>query len=163
MNKISLLKLLMLICFQNCLSQTVATRDKKDFIKKELHNEIINYLNRITEKKTDSTKIIIINYHPGKDKCNSTGDQLYVNSLYRDYLDVINSKKNVSQYFIYKDVDGTSSYYKRIKWYHDIDKVIENNFFPRHYPCGSYLIIYPNGKYFVQYGEYYIKSIFEKI
>lgn len=163
MKKNLVLKLFMLFCFQNCLSQKIEVREKKDFLEKELHVEIINYLNKISERKTDSTKIIIINYHPGKDKCNSAADKSYLNNLYIDYTEEINLRENVSQYFIYKDVAGTKFYDKKIQWHYDKDKIIENNFFPQHYPCGSYLIIYPNGKYFIQRGEYFIKSIIEKI
>lgn len=132
-------------------------------LKNELHKEIISYLNSISDKKTDSTKTIIINYHPGKDNCNSTADKAYVNDLYIDFKAKIEMKKNITQYFIYKSKKGTEFYDKKIKWYYDNERIIENNFFPLHYPCGSYLIIYPNGKYFLYKGEYYIKKILEQI
>lgn len=141
----------------------IERREIHGTINNELHKEIISYLNNISDKKSDSTKTIIINYHPGKDNCNSTADTSYVNNLYLDFKEKIEIKKNISQYFIFKSEKGTEFYSKKIKWYSDNDRIFENNFFPIHYPCGSYLIIYPNGKYFLYKGEYYIKTILEQI
>ncbi|MBK8955267.1 MAG: hypothetical protein IPM34_06895 [Saprospiraceae bacterium] len=112
---------------------------------------------------TDSSKTIIVNYHPGLDEYNSSGNKDFVNAKYLNFLQALESKKNVSPYFFYKSPEGTERFDKRIKWYPDIKEHIERHYFPRHYPCGSYLIVYPNRTYFLYKGEYDILEILKQI
>lgn len=145
------------------IMHVVEKRELKGMLTGNLQKELILYLNSISDKKADSTKTLIINYYPGTDKCIETANMFYLNELFKDFVDEINTKKNVAQYFIYKTPKGTEFYDEKVKWYLDRDKLIENNFFPAHYPCGSYLIVYPNGKYYIYKGEYNIKTILDKI
>jgi hypothetical protein len=105
---------------------------------------------------------IVINYYPGADICNTTGDKSFVIEKYKAYVASIAKIANVKQFFIYKDFQGTQSYGK-LKWYHDPNQVFEKTFFKLHYPCGSYVIIKPDGAYNSYKGEYDTNKILEKV
>ena len=73
------------------------------------------------------------------------------------------TKENISQYFIFKDEKSVNNFGKYFKWYLDKNQLIEKTFFKFHYPCGSYVIIRPNGNYYSQRGEYNISLIPDKL
>lgn len=45
-------------------------------------------------------------------------------------------------------------------WLNDRYSMLKK-FFPYHYPCGSFIILKPNGEYYINYGEYGISSVIE--
>ena len=142
---------------------TKASRVKEGNISVIDYAKIKDYLINITNYKISSSKTIIINYHPGKDKCNSGKDNTTLWSLYTKYRRKISKNKSVAQFFIYKSIDGTEKHPTKIKWYKDVNQLIEKHFFKFHYPCGSYIIIKPNGNYYSVRGEYRITDILDKI
>jgi hypothetical protein len=142
---------------------TVEKRELKGRLSNDSFNRLVLYLNTISESNVDSSKTIIINYYPGFDKCNQTSGKDYVNNLHKNFLKEINSNKNIEQYFICKSFEGIEFYDQSIKRYIDKERYIELTFFPNHYPCGSYLIVYPDKKYYIYKGEYYILEILNKI
>lgn len=103
---------------------------------------------------------IVINYYPGKDDCNSSGNKDYVKNLYENYRNEIKKNKYIKQFFVYKSIEGTESYGK-LSWIKDQNSLIETTFFPLHYPCGSFVLIDSSGKYYAYKGEYYIDDIFK--
>lgn len=102
--------------------------------------------------------IIVINYYPGKDKCNSSGNRDFVKNRYQDYNSQISKLKYVKQFFVYKELKGIENY-GNLNWLADPNKLIESTFFKIHYPCGSYVIINKDGTYFSYRGEYNLSSI----
>jgi hypothetical protein len=142
---------------------TIEKRELMGSLNNDSYDELFLYLNSISEKKVDSSKTIIINYYPGFDKCNQTSGKDYVNNLQIFFLNQINSNGKVEYYFICKSFEGIEFYDQSIKRLMDKDRYIELTFFPNHYPCGSYLIVYPDKKYYIYKGEYYILDILHKI
>lgn len=142
---------------------TIEKRETKGSLSVDSYNNLFLYLSNLNEKKIDSSKTIIINYYPGFDKCSETSGRDYVNNLYKIFLKEINSIEKVDNYFICKSFEGIEFYDQSIEWKIDKDKFIESTFFPNHYPCGSYLIVYPDKKYYIYKGEYYILEILNKI
>jgi len=141
----------------------IEKREHTGRLDNEKYQTIIKFLAKKDSKAIDSTKTIVINYYPGSDNCNSTVDNDYVIEIYRDYLADIKLIKNVNQYFIYKSKSGLESFKGYFDWLKDDENIFEKSFFPLHYPCNSYLIIYPNKDYFVYKGEYYILDVLKKI
>ena len=141
----------------------IEIREVKGKLDKNTHNAIIQFLARKDAKVVDDSKTIIINYYPGRDQCNSTGNPYYVIDLYKNFLAEIKFDRNVNQYFFYNSSDGLDFFQGYFNWLEDDDKLFEKQFFPLHYPWGSYVIIYPNGDYYVYKGEYYILDILHKI
>ena len=129
--------------------------EKLDFITEELSkNSII---------KIPKNGLIIINYYPGKDNCNSTGNIEFVRKKYLNYSDRISRLENINQFFVFKSKEGTERYGEKIEWIPDSKSLIENTFFPIHYPCGSYVILDDEGNYYLHKGEYDIERILKLI
>jgi hypothetical protein len=100
----------------------------------------------------------VINYYPGKDQCNSSGNKDFVKEKYRNFIREIKKNKQVKQFFVCKDVEGTETYGK-INWINDKNAIIEKTFFPLHYPCGSFVLIDSLGNFYSYKGEYNIDNI----
>lgn len=47
-------------------------------------------------------------------------------------------------------------------WLNDRYSMLKK-FFPYHYPCGSFIILKPNGEYYINYGEYGISTVLESL
>ena len=106
--------------------------------------------------------VIVINYYPGKDRCNSTGDRQFVKKKYQTYNSQISKMEDVKQFFVYKELIGSEKY-GNLNWIPDSNKVIESTFFKIHYPCGSYVIIKNDGSYYSYKGEYDISTIIKNL
>ena len=129
---------------------------------KEQHGKISSrpFLEALLEKainqKLDSTKPIVIIYHPGKDRCNSNG----VNTKERikkssDQLKKgLNHIAKIKPIYIYKNNEALENYTGIVDWYKDPDGTIERLFFTLHYPCGSFVVISKNGDYISTFSEY---------
>ncbi len=140
-----------------------ALRQKRGVLSKEEHLQLKNELKAISGKVFSDNATIVINYYPGEDSCNSTGNKNIKKRKYRIYNHRIGKKKNVQQFFIYKKIEGTENYGKQLEWYSSKETSIEKTFFPIHYACGSYVIINPNGEYYALRGEYNIDKIIKYI
>ena len=140
----------------------IERRELRGKLDEEKYHAIIRFLAKKDSKIVDSTKTIIINYYPGADQCNSTGNNYYLMNLYKDYLKDVDALKNVNQYFFYKSDDGLD-FFKELNWLSDDKKIMELLFFPLHYPCHSYAIIFPKGGFYVYKGEYYLPEILNKL
>lgn len=135
----------------------------KRIVKGQLAKDTLDFLkNKISEssQKTIPTnnKIVVI-YHHGLDICLKTGKASFIKSQYKNFLKQINTQKEVSLFFIYKNNEGTEIYGNNINWIKDPSGIIENLFLPLHYPCGSYILIDNIGNYFIQKGEYSTQTI----
>lgn len=122
-----------------------------DSIKLSLSSDI-NYFSE--------NKFIVINYYPGKDNCNSSGNKDIAREGYRGFLRRISKKKNTKQFFVYKSIEGTEDYGK-LSWIKDKESIIERIFFPLHYPCGSFVLIDSSGNYYSYKSEYILGNIFK--
>lgn len=103
--------------------------------------------------------IVVINYYPGKDNCNTTGNKNSAKLNFNFYFKRIKKQKNVKQFFVYKSIEGTESY-GDLDWLNDKEGFIENIFFPIHYPCGSFVLIDSKGNYYCYRSEYNFEEIF---
>jgi hypothetical protein len=107
-------------------------------------------------------KPLIVIYYPGKDECNSTGMGNTPETLRKNVKAVARfaeKHKAVSPLYIYKNPHGLEKYQGIQQWAADPEGIFENKFFPFHYPCGSFVVISPNGKYRAILGEYPISQI----
>ncbi|MBB4805822.1 hypothetical protein HNP38_001094 [Chryseobacterium defluvii] len=116
--------------------------------------KIIDQLNASLGLKLKEDRPVIIIYHPGKDRCNSTGTSTPESAfLWFKELEKKANKIQKSEFIhIYKDKKGVKTINK-IKWHKDPRNIIENTFFKYHYPCSSYVILYKN-KYTSYFGEF---------
>ena len=103
---------------------------------------------------------LVIQYYPGKDRCNSSGSISSVKSKYKTINRKILRKDNHVPFIIYKNDEGLEPYKKVVKWYEDYNQTIEKLFFPLHYNCSSFVIIKSNGAYFSYKGAYSNNQLF---
>jgi hypothetical protein len=127
--------------------------------------DIYSKLETATGKSMDRNKYLLILYYPGKDRCNSSGmatpaDYAHNDSELTRHLQKIAPTQVVH---IYKDSKGLKKLYGNLsKHYQDPGALIERTFFKYHYPCGSYVIIRPDGAYGSYFGEYAYEDILER-
>lgn len=92
-------------------------------------------LNR-SEKKLDLSKPLVIIYHPGKDRCNSSG-AASKKTLARWYSElekgIVELNANAPIY-LYKEKEGLEKYEDIISYYKDPEGLTEKLFFKYHYP-----------------------------
>ena len=119
---------------------------------------VYNVLEQSTGSQLNG-KLLTLNYHPGPDPCNSTGtfDKGFLREKFNTYLKRVRSIS--AQFFIYSNSQGLERYEGIIDWLPDPGHLIQNTFFKHHYPCGSYVIINPNGDYYAYYGEYSLDHV----
>lgn len=122
---------------------------------------VYQMIDSISAHSTNANKPVVIIYYPGIDDCNKKMQQRRVpkNDFLKNELDKIDPEINLLR--IYKDDSGLKRSMKKQEWHRDPDRFFEMNFFPHHYPCGSFVVIAPNGRYFAYLGEYPYEYITE--
>jgi hypothetical protein len=132
-------------------------RSKTGTISQEIRNEILSNLQKVTGEVLNQSEMTIINYHHGKDACNSSGSMLNVwdlKSAIAKYRRQIQRIGQTTQYYLYASQDGIKDSYGLIERHPDLDLLVEKTFFQYKYPCGSFVIIKPDGRYIAYFGEY---------
>lgn len=132
-------------------------RSKSGYISQEIRNNIMTNLQNVTGKKLGQSEMTIINYHHGKDACNSSGSMPNVwdlKSAIAKYRRQIKRIGQTSQYNLYASKEGIKDSYGLIERYPDLNLLVEKTFFQYKYPCGSFVIIKPDGKYLAYFGHY---------
>ena len=138
-------------------------RVRKGKISYEVLKSIKANLSEASGTEIDEKNILVINYYPGLDICNSGAGSASLRQKFSRYLRKINSFENVSQFFVYKTKKGTEKYGRKLDWIIDSEHLIENTFFPIHYNCGSFALIDEIGNYYLYKGEYDIEKIIDLI
>lgn len=138
-------------------------RSEIGVISQERRNKIISSVQESTGKSISDTHLIIINYHQGKDACNSSGNRNKpeMKKYIANHRKKLSRLDNVSEYHLYATLDGLKDYYLLLDWYLDKNLLIENTFFKYKYPCKSFVIIRPDGKYGAYFGEYGSDQVIE--
>ena len=131
--------------------------DSLNLIKKDLE--------KVSNASIDPAHIIVIDYYPGKDKCNSSGttDTELIQNEQNDYLKKLHRLAPVSQFFIYNEKEGLERFGGTERWKADAQHRIKNAFFKWHYPCGSVVVIHPDGRYISYYGEYSTAQVLDYV
>lgn len=108
-----------------------------------------------------SKELLVINYHPGKDRCNSTGtsDKNWLKNKYDNYQYKVKNELNSTLIHVYKSKEGLKRYQGIINFIPDQNQLIERNFFKYHYPCNSFVVIDKKGNYVSWFGEYHYDHV----
>lgn len=107
-------------------------------------------------------KPLIVIYYPGKDECNSSGSGNSPEFLEKNVKSVARyaeKHRALSPLYLYKNPHGLEKYRGIQEWSADPDQLFEKQFFPFHYPCGSFVVISPKGNYRAILGDYPISQI----
>jgi hypothetical protein len=129
---------------------------------KILHVErVYQMIDSLAAHRINYNKAVVTIYYPGIDECNKKMQHRRVpkKDLLRDELDNIDPEINLLR--IYKNDMGLKKSIKKKEWHQDPNQFFEKNFFPHHYPCGSFVVFAPDGRYFAYLGEYPFEYITE--
>jgi hypothetical protein len=138
-------------------------REELGFISNTQFDELWRLIASTPIDQTDSLKTIVINYYQGPDDCNKTANWDYYNSTLNKYSKKLKKRKDVTQLFICKTLEGTDRYSNKITWLVDKEDILGKHFFLYPYPCSSFMIIYPNKEFYVFKGEHMLDQIFDKL
>lgn len=129
-------------------------------------------LETATGKTIDRNYYLLVMYYPGQDPCNAVGsispsyDNAHIDRLKERTGELSrNLQKNAptQMVYIYKNQTGLRKLFEEYMDYvQDPDALIERTFFKYHYPCGSYVVIRPDGAYGSYFGEYAYEDILER-
>ena len=134
----------------------------RKLIERQYHGQLTNYDNFIHLLQTDlgitvdTSKPLIIIYYPGKDRCNSSS---YATKESRklwhsQMIEGLSQLKVPKPIYIYHKDTKIERKFNFLNWYKDPQGIVERLFFPYHFPCGSFVGVSKNGRYFSVYGEY---------
>lgn len=129
------------------------------------HQQLIEKLQKAVgqPKNVDWQKPLVILYYPGIDWCNSSGSATK-NSRKIWFGELEIGIKKIAQtqpIYIYKNAKGLEKYDGIMTWHKDPEAIIQKTFFKHHYPCGSFVIINPDGKYASYFGEYSQRDVWD--
>lgn len=132
----------------------LTVREKRGEI--SIRKNLEEVLENLTKREIDSTSPIVIIYHPGKDRCNSSGttNQIRIKSWHDQLTEVLKRIADIEPFYIYKSYDGLEKYNGILNYYKDPNRLIESLFFEYHYPCSSFVVISKSGSYISYFGEF---------
>lgn len=126
----------------------------------EVVNELRTHLQNLSQSEINENNYMVVNYFPGPDACNQSGNSIAYNSNLKSYQKRINKLKYVSQFFVYKSNEGLDVIKEGLDWYKDENNLWQTHFFKHHYPCSSFVIVKPDGHFFLIKGEHNTRQVF---
>lgn len=132
------------------------TREHTGILSKDSLNLLKKDLEQSAGASIDPGNMIVIDFYPGKDACNSGGttDRAVMKKYHDEYLKKLHSLAPISQFYIYGQKEGVERYDCIGTWNPDLNSRVKYNFFPLDYPCGSVVVIRPDGQFKSYFGEY---------
>lgn len=130
-------------------------------LKSDQLKELVSTLEQVSKRDIKDSEFIVINYYPGKDRCNSGKTQSSKNFT-SAYLKQLNKIAPVSQFWIYKSIEETETN-NNMDWLEDKNQIVEKLFFKFHFPCFSFVVIKPNGEFISYYGEHAMQTVLDVI
>lgn len=128
----------------------------------ENYEEIIGKLEQTQpDIAFDKTKPLIVIFYPGKDPCNSSGStDRQEHSILEKKMDKLAKVKPI---YLYRIKEGMNPSETFLDWRKDPSNIIERTFFKYHYPCSSFVIIMPNGKYISNFAEFSMEILWKSL
>jgi len=132
-------------------------------------HHIDSLLTIASDRQINSSKPIVIIYHPGKDECNSSGSSTRrsIKAWYNLMEKNINKIKETNFIYIYKDTTGLYGRHDGYKkWIKDPNSIIEKSFFKNGAVCSGYVVISENADYISCNSEFdkdFLKKRFQYI
>ena len=138
-----------------------AKRTLKGSLEKMTHELLReNLYSRLGEDINESAVMVII-YSPGMDDCLRTGNRSSIRSSFRRLKTTIENIDHTDLFYVYNEPEANKTYGKDLNWIQDKQKIIQELFFPIHFPCGSFVLIDQKGNYYAFRGEYAVDQIME--
>ncbi|WGK64983.1 hypothetical protein [Croceiramulus getboli] len=136
-------------------------RNRKGKLAPDTLKTIKSLLAKSTGQTVPDNHTLAINYHHGPNACLKEAHKPVWKYLIKKYYRKLEKLENVSSFFLYNQAEGLDQFDDRISWTPDPDLIITQQFFPIHYPCGSFVLIDPDGNYYLNRGEYHLHRIID--
>jgi len=130
--------------------------DEKNSLESDFFSELKNYLSEIVNYKLDFSKKIVINFIDNDPRGNITNYRVPWDIFYGNLSDDLNEIENCNHIWI-KNIQVENLYYyhgNKIKWVTDKNNLIRSKFFKYNGLNGGFLILKPDGQYYLKVGEY---------
>ncbi|WP_288372682.1 hypothetical protein [uncultured Algoriphagus sp.] len=114
------------------------------------------------ERAFQEGKMLLVIYYPGKDECNSSGQGNNANSFQKEHKTLLKwaSKfKATEPVYLYANPSGLEKYKGLLPWQEDPEGLFAKHFFKYPYPCGSFVVIHPNGTFRGILGGYPLSQV----
>ena len=123
-------------------------------------NQIVRYL---SPTNINTTQPIIINYIDNDPRTTNTKTQVAWDIFHGNLKSDLNSIYKCNQICMHNPRVKKLHYYHKDsrQWYKDVNLQIRDAFFANEGLNGGFVIIQPNGKYYLRVGEYSKKNILE--
>ncbi len=130
--------------------------DEKGSLNSEFFSELKMYLNEIVNYNLDFSKKIVINFIDNDPKGNNTNYQVPWDIFYGNLSEDLNKIENCNHIWIKNNRVKNLYYYhgNKIKWITDKNDLIRSKFFKYDGLNGGFLILKPDGRYYIKVGEY---------
>lgn len=123
----------------------------RGYLDREVVDSVRQELIALSGVVIDTTDVMVVNYFPARSTC--INDSIYVDALSTEidqYHLVMERLYQVKQFSVYQN--GADCFEGKKYWVADAHRRIEKRFFPCYFPCQSYIIIHPSGKYWLRRG-----------
>ncbi len=113
-------------------------------------------------KAYEAGKSLLIIYYPGPDDCNTTGARTpkeYYPKSHPALLRWTKKQDAAEPLYIYQIPEGIDRSDPELNWQKDPEKIFEKAFFRYPYPCQSFMVIHPDGRFRGILGEFPLDQI----
>lgn len=113
-------------------------------------------------KAFEEGKSLVIIYYPGPDECNSNGQRTpgtYYIKNHKALLRWTEKYNAAAPQYIYAASAGLDLSHPELDWKEDPGSIFLQNFFRFPYPCQSFVVIHPDGRYRGILGEFPLDQI----
>ncbi len=149
------------------LIKKIVLREEEGRLGEDGLKKLRDYLTKCTNIGFLENEIIVIKYHPGKDRNNSTGlgntEKEYIKYYHQTLKSELKKLKNVNLAYLCKTYEGLELRKKFVPWHLDVDGAVEELFFEYHYPGSSFVVVNTTGEYYAYFGEHAIEHIVDAV
>ncbi len=124
--------------------------------------EFYQYLSQHTETTLEEDQPLIIRYNSGMIDCTDNVDKILINGAKKDILTwnkKINKLNQSNFLYLSSALENMGKWVNTADWKMDPENTMKSTFFPEHYLCGSFVILFPDTTYYAYKGEYWGKQI----
>ncbi|TQD38890.1 hypothetical protein [Haloflavibacter putidus] len=131
-------------------------RKNYGILEREEFEQLKQYLSKLTKRKFEEQKTILINYLSSTPKTPYFGKKSHWTILRKENIEKITRLDNVEHIWINNPKNQNLEYFHkdRINWVEDSSRVVERLFFPYEFEFGNFVVINPQGKYISYFAEY---------
>lgn len=124
-------------------------------------DQLRQYLRGLSGKELPEANYIVVNYYPGIDRCNEGGYNDFRLGMIEGYEQALDIIGNTSQFYVHHHEATSPFESKKNRSLPDKTNLFKNVFFAYPFPCDSYVVIHPDGRYIKYYGEHHLQSILD--